>query len=337
MTFSILKLYQRKNGVWYVSKPEPGRKYPKRISLNTKDATKAQRKFEKLEKKWLTGKLVSLKENIEVISLGAFTKEYLEYASKTKRPATIRADSLALRKLMAHLGETQQVHKITRKQIDLFLIGLNVKPVSRNTYLRHLKAAFNQAIAWGYLPKDGNPCQGIKEFKDEEELPPRYLSAAEIDTLWEAETELRFLKLWKFYLATGCRRAEALQITAADIDLEAGEIVVHHTKSRKTKKIIITPEVEAIIQIDPVAVGRLFPWKLDWVSHRFQKLARKAGIKTRLHDLRHTYITNLVKFGVDPRAVQLLAGHKDPKSIKPYLHLDSDYLRQELKKTEKAE
>jgi integrase len=48
----------------------------------------------------------------------------------------------------------------------------------------------------------------------------------------------------------------------------------------------------------------------DWVSARFGKLVRKSGLpKLRLHGLRHSHATALLKAGVNPKVVQERLGH----------------------------
>lgn len=46
------------------------------------------------------------------------------------------------------------------------------------------------------------------------------------------------------------------------------------------------------------------------VTHAFQKLVKKAGLKrVRLHDLRHTHATLMLKAGIHPKIVSERLGH----------------------------
>ena len=48
----------------------------------------------------------------------------------------------------------------------------------------------------------------------------------------------------------------------------------------------------------------------DTVSHAFSKIARRAGLRgVRLHDLRHTHASLLLRQGVHPKIVQERLGH----------------------------
>jgi integrase len=45
------------------------------------------------------------------------------------------------------------------------------------------------------------------------------------------------------------------------------------------------------------------------VTHHFHKVAQAAGVKAKLHDLRHTGLTWMVARGVPLKLVQDIAGH----------------------------
>ena len=52
------------------------------------------------------------------------------------------------------------------------------------------------------------------------------------------------------------------------------------------------------------------PLRPDWLSARFSKLVKRAGLPSlRLHSLRHTHATGLLKAGTNPKIVQERLGH----------------------------
>jgi integrase len=206
--------------------------------------------------------------------------------------------------------------------------SLTVMKSSVNTYYRHIRAAFNQAVAWGYLK--ASPCQGVKEARVQA-CPPRYLSREEINRLLAAEQDTMFRSLWLFMLLTGCRRMEALQIQAKDVNLERKQIAIRETKTRAAKVIIITPALEPILQGMP-QVGRWWPWHPGHVSARFKQAARSAGITCRLHDLRHTFASLLVMAGVGLYTVKDLLGHANINTTQRYAHLSDEHLWEALGK-----
>jgi site-specific recombinase XerD len=107
---------------------------------------------------------------------------------------------------------------------------------------------------------------------------------------------------------------------------EEGRITVGETKNRVPKVIWITPELDALLRNMP-EVGRLFTWEPDTVTHAFHRVALKAGLKCRLHDLRHTYASHKAMAGVDLYTLKELLGHKDIKATQIYAHLSAEHLK----------
>ena len=61
-----------------------------------------------------------------------------------------------------------------------------------------------------------------------------------------------------------------------------------------------------MFSFDPAGRQPIHP---DSVTHRFSRLARRLGLRTRLHDLRHYAATQLIAGGVDLRTVSGRIGH----------------------------
>ncbi len=71
------------------------------------------------------------------------------------------------------------------------------------------------------------------------------------------------------------------------------------------------------------AVGT--PMLPNTVTHAFNKIVRKAGLRVRFHDLRHTHVSMLIKQGVYSKAIADRVGHSTiSTTMDIYGHLMSD-------------
>lgn len=118
---------------------------------------------------------------------------------------------------------------------------------------------------------------------------------------------------------TGCRLGELLN---SSIDLTKRIINIHNSPTfknkKKTGKIRQIPINTTLYNILEEHTSRmpsaLFNFKHPHYVAKFMKVyIRRAGLPDHLHfhNLRHTFITNLIKKGVSIYKVKELAGHAD--------------------------
>lgn len=84
--------------------------------------------------------------------------------------------------------------------------------------------------------------------------------------------------------------------------------------SKKDLELLTLLFVDGYRQID---VARLWHCSRSAVAQRFKKIKKflnSLDFDVTPHLLRHTYITNLLYAGVDPKTVQYLAGHENSKT-----------------------
>ena len=142
-------------------------------------------------------------------------------------------------------------------------------------------------------------------------------------------------------LYTGARRSEVLALCWKDVDpimgtisirrtlqvLKGGKIVYGEPKSaRGRRQIAMSPSPAIVLRehrefMEPITgpladAGLVFTWEdgrpmlPDSISHSFAKVVRRLGLGgVRLHDLRHTHASLMLREGVHPKVVQERLGH----------------------------
>lgn len=135
----------------------------------------------------------------------------------------------------------------------------------------------------------------------------------------------------------GFRKSEILRLEWTRVDFERSEVILlrKNTKTRKPRIVPMNKWVNAALthrakkKVGPF----VFPSRFD--NQKFQatnKTAwaaakRRAKVTARFHDLRHTFITNAVRSGMNPILVSKYAGVSQEVMATVYCHLDSTDLR----------
>lgn len=161
----------------------------------------------------------------------------------------------------------------------------------------------------------------------------KYLTAAERGRFLQATLacergELRTLCLTLAY--TGCRISEALAITAAVIEREAGFIAIRSLKKRKRTAVIreVPVPVDLIHALHEVhgidsPGGRLWPLSRCWAWRLVKGIMRVADIPPGPHatpkGLRHSFGIHAIRSGVPLNLVQRWLGHASMTTTAIYL------------------
>jgi len=68
------------------------------------------------------------------------------------------------------------------------------------------------------------------------------------------------------------------------------------------------------------------------IWRNYQRIAKSAGLSTRVHVLRHSFATVLLKRGADLVTIKNLLGHASILTTQIYTHLDTSFLEKAHKK-----
>jgi integrase len=224
---------------------------------------------------------------------------------------------------------------------------------SRKILFMLVKRIFQMAVEEGILGR--NPAEGIKLRR--ETRAQMVLTAIEVqNSLTEAQaTSHRFYPVWVMALKTGMRSGELYALTWPDIDLDAGVIHINkqwtnkdgicQPKNREWRTIPIGPNLKEFLQSyqreEPGFKATLFdartgeeakrtdyvlPRLDEWTNGMQAQVTREfcetIGVtQTKFHDLRATFITNLLASGVPLVKVMSIVGHRKMSTTDIYLRL----------------
>jgi len=187
-----------------------------------------------------------------------------------------------------------------------------------------------------------------------ERRAPQELTAAQVEALLAACEHLRDRLLLTLLRRTGLRIGEALGLRHEDIQSVDGQLVVRrrvNANRARAKTWGRTVPVEASVirlyadylhfEYGPLDSDYVFvnlwgqphgsPMTYPTVHGLVQRLAARSGVPFTLHQLRHTYATDLLRRGTPAEVVQKLLGHASiSTTIDTYSHLNVEDSRRAL-------
>ena len=325
-------LSKRPNGYYYIFYDKPD---GKRLCVSTKAKKKSD--AQKFLNDFQNNLRIASESKVIFTDLKTFSSEYLKFSEKFHTTKTHYMLRIIFDQFEEHLGNPA-LNDITNRDCESFIYKKSiVSPYTAQKYLAHLRAAFNKALAQGYIIE--NPLRKIKNFKIPESLP-KYFSDEEFNKLLGVVEDKDLKDLILFAINTGLRQMELITLEWGQIDFSSRTLIldnqVNITKSKKVRNVPLNKTAFEILleRNKEIKVGKIFTYKdaainQDFISKKFKKLVVKAKINTdfNFHSLRHTFASNLVQKGVSIYEVSKLLGHADIKTTQIYAHLRSDDLR----------
>jgi len=297
----------------------------KRRSLKTKNKRDAERIFRTLQKEEMQKQLQAIDKETS-IKLSELCDLFINHPDRKQLSSdTHRADQLAIRRLIDEVGN-QDINRIMNQDIDTFkdnLIRQKLSNNSINTYLRHLKSAFNFAIDNEYR-KNSIRIKLLKTPQQNNHI----LSETDITRIlsYSKENNYEMWRIIQFTLFTACRRSEVVSAKYEDI---SQNVITVCGKGQKTRSIPLMPEVIVILETKPY--GKIFRYEhVSTISNYFRKIVRSLGIKSRFHDLRHTSATQMLRSGIQLDVVQKILGHSDIATTQIYAKTLNETLKEEM-------
>lgn len=211
-----------------------------------------------------------------------------------------------------------------------------------------MNRALRQAVRWGWLTGNVAASASPPPVRQAPISPPPPATVRSLVEMAEGRGHHELAAFARLAAATGARRGELCGLRRSDVDLAGGTVtirravvvdeahglaaVVKDTKTHQGRRIAIGPATVGVLADHMEAMGRraesageelaadpwVFskavdcgePWRPDLVSLAWRRLCGKAGVRVRLHDLRHFTATEMLDAGVPLRTVAGRLGHR---------------------------
>lgn len=207
-----------------------------------------------------------------------------------------------------------------------------------------LRSIFKAAMKLGVCASDPTTTVAVPKIP---RARPNPLSREQAAHLLACAGGDRLEALYWLAIDSGARQGELWALMPEDVDLERGEIRISKALTqfegvfriqeaktdRSRRRVGLTPQTVAKLRQVPTTPGRpVFGMKgtqggtwmraSTFTEDYWTPLRRRAGLKVRFHDLRHTCATLLLLAGVHPKVVSERLGHASIQiTLDTYSHL----------------
>lgn len=290
---------------------------------------------------------------------------YLKEHAPKKRTRSVATDKHHIdRHIRPALGK-MKVAAVEYADVDrLFADVSKTTPITANRVAALLSKMFALAIRWQY--RADNPVKGIE--RNQEKKRHRYMSADEMRRLTTALADYPYIqkvrasrdealasgRKWRtlhrdkplpklkqscdairLLMLTGARKGEVLAAKWEQFDLNAGTWTKPGatTKQKTDHRIPLSAPALALLSKMPHDDDYLFPdgdgGHQHDIKNAWAAICERAEINDlRIHDLRHTYASQLVSAGLSLPIIGALLGHTQAQTTARYAHLMDDPLRE---------
>jgi len=295
------------------------------------------------------------------ITLADFVTEVYSKSLEVRRSTSENYQWALNKHIIPHFGTTALVdirpadikawRNILRKKTNQKGKPLSETYVNKITF--QLGMILNCAVDNDYLPT--SPMKKVKIKKKgtpKKEIKP--LSFAQVKQIADRMAPRFSLIVWLCFY-TGMRPSEALGLTWDEIDFEGKTVNIYRQLSRYEDEVFseflkTSASKRTIHLVDDLAIrirhhvdafglgprNLLFKnrlggiWRYKDAASRFRVASRPIGLQDRegLHLLRHTCVSNLIRFGFSPKKIQHWVGHETiSETMDTYGHMFPDHLK----------
>lgn len=236
------------------------------------------------------------------------------------------------------------VSTITSMDLRMYIANMdeNIKPVTINNKMSKIKDFFQWLQNEEYIIS--NPCKKIKDIKGPKfERQP--LTDEQVEIIREGLEDIRDKAVIEFFLSTGCRCNEVVNVKVKDIDWNKKTLLVIG-KGSKQRRVYFTDKCKIIL--NKYLEGRPGNSEYLFCSSRapyraitnrgMEIIIKKIGEKTKVgihlypHLFRHTFATKMLNQGMPIEMVQVLLGHSKIETTQIYAKVKENNIEYFYKK-----
>ena len=237
----------------------------------------------------------------------------------------------------------KDISQISVKTINAwknYVFELSLSKTTKNRLITIVKSLSK----YGYTNYDLNDfAKSLKRFpKNSDDIKEMHiLSPQEFQSLLDNVDNPIYHAFFVFLYHTGCRRGEAIALNKADISNGRANLnksirrtfsTENRLKNAQSKRSILLDEF-VLAEIKPLmslpgdyVFGGIEPLCPTSIDRHFKSACKAAGIQNiRIHDLRHSFISNAILNGMNIVTVSKYVGHKNvTTTLNQYSHVLKD-------------
>jgi integrase len=286
---------------------------------------------------------------------GDWYAECLKRMKLTFKKSTVELYDGCLKKWLPADWSKKELPDFTKTDIYEFIFETMSTEASMNlrrATFKRIHRIFAMAVEEGILVR--NPANGITVKVPEPEQAVLNSNEADLLLIRAKESCHRFYPIWAFALMTGMRSGEMYALRWSDIDLETGLISItkqwtskdgiHATKANRNRVVPINPDLRRFltelklmggytetlwdgvnkceVTYKDYVLPRLVEWHNGEQAAVLEDFCKSIGVtEVKFHDLRATFITNMLAQGVSLVAVMAIVGHRKMSTTDKYVRL----------------
>ncbi|GGC45523.1 integrase [Siccirubricoccus deserti] len=265
-------------------------------------------------------------------ALERFSTDYLP----TLKPSTQSRYRTSFRQLAAAFGDLY-LDEINRSRLADYAtarLKAGAKGATVRRDLATLSCLCSCAVTWDY--SDLNPVRQFSRRYIRESAPrTAYPSVEQVERLVENAPAMAG-RIICFLAQTGMRMDEVCSLEWSQVSIPRREVRLTKTKTSSPRVVPLSDAALGTILGTPRHITSPYVfWHGDGERYTafttaFRKIAARAGVPFRCHDLRHHFASEFLMATSDIAALRAILGHKTITMTMRYSHLMTDHLHRAM-------